>query len=133
MKSVKPGRGPSAMSGVMSLLVGAFGVFWTIAAVSMGAGMMAPFGVIIIIIAVVQGVYHLKNARAKNRHSSFDITDEDEEPDPLNERFHTRIQGLQNPAVPGAGAGAQQNFCPYCGAGTESNHVFCKNCGKNMQ
>lgn len=30
MKSVKPGRGPSAMNAVGSIAVGIFGVFWTI-------------------------------------------------------------------------------------------------------
>ena len=36
MKSIKPGRGPSFMGGVMSILVGLFGVVWTIVAASMG-------------------------------------------------------------------------------------------------
>ena len=37
MKRVKPGRAPSAMGAAMSAVVAVFGVFWTIAALSMGA------------------------------------------------------------------------------------------------
>ena len=52
MKSVKPGRGPSAMSAVTGALVALFGVFWTIIAISAGGWFMAPFGIIFVIIAV---------------------------------------------------------------------------------
>ena len=37
MKSIKPGRGPSMMGGVGSVIAAIFGVFWTIGAVQMGA------------------------------------------------------------------------------------------------
>ena len=36
MKRVKPGRAPSAMGAAMSVVVAVFGVFWTIAALSIG-------------------------------------------------------------------------------------------------
>ena len=45
------------------------------------------FGVVFIIMGIVQAVYHFKNATSKNRYSAFDITDAHEETDPLNERF----------------------------------------------
>ena len=48
MKSIKPGRGPSMMSGVMSVAVGIFGLFWTIMAASIGGGFMALFGLVFI-------------------------------------------------------------------------------------
>ena len=35
MKSIKPGRGPSMMGGVMGIVVAVFGVIWTAAAISM--------------------------------------------------------------------------------------------------
>ncbi len=87
MKSIKPGRGPSFMGGVMSILVGLFGVVWTVIAASAGGGFFALFGIIFIAVAVVQAIYNFKNATGKNRYSAFDITDSSEEPDPLNERF----------------------------------------------
>ena len=52
MKSIKPGRGPSMMSGVMSIAVGIFGLFWTIMAASIGGGFMALFGIVFIGIAI---------------------------------------------------------------------------------
>ena len=57
MKSIKPGRGPSMMGGFMGIVVALFGVFWTIIAVSMGAGLMGIFGIIFVVVAIVQAVY----------------------------------------------------------------------------
>lgn len=37
MKSIKPGRGPSAMGAAGSIIAAVFGLIWTGAAVSMGA------------------------------------------------------------------------------------------------
>ena len=48
MKSIKPGRGPSMMGGLGSIFAGVFGVIWTMAAVQMGAGIFALFGVVFI-------------------------------------------------------------------------------------
>ena len=54
MKSIKRGRAPSMMGGVMSLLIGLFGVAWTIVALRIGGGFMAVFGLIFVAVAVVQ-------------------------------------------------------------------------------
>lgn len=127
MKSVKPGRGPSLMGGVMSIVMGLFGVVWTVVVLRMGAGFMAVFGILFIIAAIVQGIYHLRNATGKKRYSAFDITDGDEEVDPLEERF-----GAQRPQR-GADAGdAPTNFCPYCGASAQGDYAYCRSCGKKM-
>ena len=66
MKHIKPGRGPSMMGGVMSIAIGVFGVIWTIAAAGMGGGLFALFGVVFVIVAIVQAVFHFKNATSKN-------------------------------------------------------------------
>ena len=61
MKSVKPGRGPSAMGAVGSVIAVIFGIFWTITAASMGAPFFFPlFGVLFII---------LGNYLPKTKHS----------------------------------------------------------------
>lgn len=122
MRSIKPGRGPSMMGGVMSIAVGIFGVFWTIMAASMGGGFMALFGLVFIAVAVVQAVYHFKNATSKNRYSAFDITDSGEEPDPLNQRFGAAPE----PAQSGGG------YCPWCGAKVDDGYAFCRKCGKKL-
>lgn len=131
MKSIKPGRGPSMMSGVGSIFVALFGVFWTITAVSMGAWFMVSFGLIFIGIAVFQAVYNFKNATGENRYSAFDIVDETEETDPLNERFGAKkaseYQSFETKAFED-----DSEFCPYCGVKVSKEFEFCHKCGKRL-
>ena len=123
MKSIKPGRGPSMMGGFGSVFSVIFGIFWTILAASMtrGAGLIGIifplFGVLFIIIGVFNAIYHFKNA--------FDITDEDEEPDPLNERFGSASAPTDAPS-------AETHFCPYCGAPVQNDFAFCRKCGREL-
>lgn len=125
MKSVKPGRGPSAMGAIGSAAGVLFGVIWTAAAASMGApSFFLAFGVLFIIVGVVQAVYHFKNATGENRFSEFDITGDGEEPDPLDRRFH----GVSERGASGAAA----RYCPYCGAGAGEGFVFCARCGRQL-
>lgn len=77
------------MGGFISIVMGLFGVIWIFLVSSMGGGFFALFGVIFVIIAIVQAIYHFKNATSKNRFSTFDITDGNEEPDPLNEYYNS--------------------------------------------
>lgn len=134
MRSIKPGRGPSMMSGISGIFVALFGVFWTIAAASMGAVFMVPFGLIFIGFAIVGVVYNLKNATSKNRYSSFDITDGDEEPDPLNQRYGQSYDSYdQNYDAYGRPEDSvDSEFCPYCGNPVEGDYRFCNKCGKEL-
>ena len=127
MKSVKPGRGPSAMGAVGSVIAVIFGIFWTITAASMGAPFFFPlFGVLFIILGVVQAVYHFKNATGENRYSSFDIVEDDEEPDPLNARFGDAPRDGPAPEV------GDFRFCPYCGAKLGADFTYCGTCGRKL-
>jgi len=130
VKSIKPGRGPSMMGGVMSVAVGVFGLIWTAIAVSIGGGLFALFGIVFIIVAIVQAVFHFKNATSQNRYSAFDITDGDEEPDPLNERFGNRPERQEGSRV--VHSGPETVFCPYCGTKAEADHVYCRRCGEQL-
>ena len=114
MKSVKPGRGPSAMGAFAAVGAAIFGIFWIAMASSMGASIMVPFGIIFVVIAVGSAIYSFRNATAKNRMSDFDITEEGEEPDPLNERF------------------GEQRFCTQCGKSLPADARFCPQCGKEI-
>lgn len=88
MKSVKPGRGPSFMNGVGYVAAAVFGIFWMILAGGIGApGLFVAFGAIFVLMAVAGAIYQFSNATRKNRFSAFDITDEQEEPDELNQYF----------------------------------------------
>ncbi len=140
MRSVKPGRGPSMMRAIGSIAAIIFGIIWTIAAASMNAPIFFPlFGLVFIGLGIVQAVYNFRNATRKNRYSAFDITDGNEEPDPLNERFgethgdlepgrdFNNMDGCTN--QPGS---EDANFCPYCGAKLKPGYQFCKHCGKQI-
>ena len=115
MKSLKPGRGPSMMGGIVSVAVGIFGVIWTSLVFSVGAPTpFALFGVVFIAVAVISAIYHFRNATGENRHSIVDITEDGEEPDPLDLRF------------------GQKHYCPFCGNALPENARFCPSCGKEI-
>ena len=114
MKHIKPGRGPSAMGALGSVIAVVFGIFWTVSAASMGAPIsFSIFGVLFVIVGIVQAVYNFKN---------------EDEPDPLNQRF-----GGQPPeAVDTSGPEGPLRYCPYCGAKLGDSYTFCGHCGKRL-
>ena len=133
LRSIKPGRGPSMMGAFGGIIAVIFGIFWTITAASMGAPPIFPlFGVLFIAIAVVNIIYNYKNAIGKNRMSIYDITDENEEPDPLNkyigydrnDRDYTREVSDENEYM---------RFCPYCGEPLKKDYVYCPKCGRHIR
>jgi len=131
MKSIKPGRGPSMMSGVMGIFAAVFGVIWTGAAVSMGAPVFfALFGVGFIAIAIFSAVYNFRNATGENRYSIYDITEHGEESDPLNERFGVKTSAETDDD--GQRNGKKSKFCPWCGTELDSDFVYCNSCGKKL-
>ncbi len=123
MKSIKPGRGPSMMSGIVGIFMICFGILWTVVA-AQSFGAFAIFGVIWTGIAVVTTVYNFKNATNKNRYSQYDITEGDEEPDPLNERFGNAQSANKN--------NTDNKFCPYCGNAVQDDFEYCNSCGKKL-
>jgi hypothetical protein len=131
MKSIKPGRGPSMMGAFGSAAVTLFGVVWTFLVVSAGAPVFfSMFGIIFVVMGIAMTVYNLKNATSKNRYSAFDITDGNEEPDPLNEMF-SETQSGRVAEMAGKEAG-DADFCPYCGAEVEGDYEYCPKCGKKL-
>lgn len=126
MKSIKPGRGPSMMSGAVGIFMIGFGILWTIIAGSAFAP-MAIFGILWTGIAIVITVYSFKNATGKKRYSQFDIVDSEEEPDPLNERF-----GNDNEKDFPDQTSDKNKFCPYCGNAVEGDFEYCNKCGKKL-
>lgn len=125
MKSIKPGRGPSMMSGFGGIFAIIFSIGWTVIAVSMGAPIIFPiFGLCFVALATTTTIYNFKNAKGKNRYSSFDIVDSREEPDPLNEKYSVKDRSDE---------GGRTNFCPYCGTPVKDDHNFCENCGAKLK
>jgi len=144
MKSIKPGRGPSMMGAFGAVAAAIFGVFWTMMAASMGAPIFfVLFGMIFVALGIAQAVYHYKNATSRNRYSAFDITDDKEEPDPLNEYFGgdrnssktEQDDSTRNISEPDTGEENHDSataFCPYCGASVDGEFSFCPKCGKKL-
>lgn len=130
MKSIKPGRGPSLMGGVVCIFMALFGIGWTAFAFSMGGGLFSMFGLVFVGVAVVSAIYNFKNATGKNRYSQFDITDGDEEPDPLNERFGAPRAARSEDKK--ENKNSKNKFCPYCGAEVGDGFAFCNNCGRKL-
>ncbi|MGZ9585730.1 zinc-ribbon domain-containing protein [Paenibacillus marinisediminis] len=153
MKSIKPGRGPSSQAAVGSVVSIIFGVIWTIGAFSMTrdapfpmVGIIFPlFGIVFIAIGVFNAVYHYKNATGKDRMSLFDIVDQEEESDPLQERYgrgkmtpDRRLSKMnddrngQQPEPRAANRRFEGDYCPYCGTKMESDFDYCPKCGKDI-
>ncbi|MED4573024.1 zinc ribbon domain-containing protein [Brevibacillus agri] len=137
MKSIKPGRGPSAMGAAGSIAVVVFGIFWTIMAFVITqdspfpvVGSIFPlFGVVFVIIGIAQGVYHYKNATGKERMSLYDITDASEEGDPLNRKYGGERAAGKPTRTEAAG---EKAFCPYCGQRVQADYQYCPGCGKKV-
>jgi hypothetical protein len=141
MKSVKPGRGPSMMGGIVGIMLAVFGVVFLIVLINssnsfdsygyggFGSGPVTlgiVFCIIFIITAAIVAVYNFVNAGRKNRYSVLDITDGQEEPDPLNEKFgsgHYETQPVLR---------TDNAFCPYCGSSVQGDFEFCNACGKKL-
>lgn len=151
MKSIKPGRGPSGMSFIGSVIAIVFGIFWTVIASIMTTnlpfgiiGKIFPlFGVIFIIMGIVQAAYHYNNATSRDRFSLFDITDRDEEGDPGDKWIRNGLLSkgtdkyVSEDVVedPGNDTGKKEDmaYCPYCGKSLNSNYTFCPRCGRNVR
>lgn len=145
--SVKPGRGPSFMGGVMALVAVVAGVIWMVTASAMaadspfgGVGSFLPaFGLLFILVGLVSVVYSFRNAVARERYSVLDITDSETEPDPLNELLgNSSPQGdagddyARQDRRPGSREIGGVRYCPYCGKSVQEEFKFCPVCGKEL-
>jgi hypothetical protein len=136
MYSIKPGRGPSLMGAIGGVAVAVVGVGWTLMAVRMGAPVFfALFGVVFVFLALVGVIYNLFNATQKNRMSAFDVTSDDDEPDPIATAMgHAPDQAATRPAGHAAvdaelDTSSAARFCPTCGAPLIGGEDHCPYCG----
>ncbi len=131
------------MSGIAGIGAVIFGIFWTIMAAQTGVPFLAAFGIIFVVMAVVGVIYNMKNATGEKRYSAFDIVDEVEEEDPLNERFGRNAKADSDERTDSEAPGSQEerfhavpqgenNFCPYCGAPVKETYTFCRKCGRRL-
>ena len=119
MYSVKPGRGPALMGGIGGIVVAVFGVVWTVGAMSMGAPpFFALFGLLFVGMAIAGVVYNFYNATSRNRLSTFDVTTDREEGDPIADalgRGGASRQSAQNDSSKGPRKFPGEH-CPFCAA-----------------
>lgn len=77
------------------------------------------FGVLFMLLAVSNAIYHFRNAKKKNRDSLYDITDS---------TFEER-EGTHDAFVPTPEA----HYCPYCGTPLVDGARYCQNCGQKIR
>jgi len=117
------------MSMVGGIGAALFGVFWCIVAGTIGAWFMIPFGLIFVGMAIYSVIYNYHNVTSENRYSVFDIVDEFEETDPLNEKYGKKAS--TNKTI-SENKGTSVAYCPYCGTQVDSEFDFCPKCGKHL-
>ena len=122
------------MSCVVGIAVAGFGVFWTIMAASMGApGFFVLFGVVFVLIAIGGVVYNFHNATHKNRISTFDITTQNEESNPIAQAMgHAPHPSDTGQSGTGSPRKYEGGFCPFCGEKANSEFDYCPKCGKDI-
>ena len=132
----------SAVGAAVSIL---FGIFWTVMAFVITKDAPIPFvhfafpafGVIFILLGVISLIYSITNTVSPNRLSTFDITTDTEEPDPLNQRFGRPSEGAAatpSPHVRSTNSPRKYpgEFCPFCGERVTNEMDFCPKCGKDI-
>jgi len=125
--SVKTGRVPSLMQGVVEIIAGVFvGVIWINIADQTGQGVFRYFhyaGYVVILIAILGGSYHIYNALAKNRFSEQDVVFSGQEPDPFSRFLDDDELNLQT----------SNTYCETCGNTVNEGDNFCPGCGKDVR
>ena len=135
MKSIKRGRASSMTSGIVGIVMSM--VFFGMAMqVSDGFGEFAFMPIIMGLIVLGASIAEIIGATRKNRFSEYDITDDGEEPDPLNQYYGGQAQSTQNwqspTSAPTQSGTAAQSYCPYCGTRVEQGFAYCPYCGKRL-
>lgn len=97
---------------VVSIIALIFVIFWCVAAVSMGAGIMLIFGLPFLGLMVFRLVMTVKAMKKADQKSADPW---DQPPIPETPRQNT--------------AGG---FCPYCGGTLEEHFQFCPHCGRRL-
>ena len=94
-----------------------FGVFWCLAALSMGAGFMLIFGIPFVGLLAYRLVMVAKYGDEKLKQPPVQEQSPRQEVDPWDRK--------ERPAADG--------FCPYCGSSVEETFEYCPKCGRKLK
>ena len=125
MRSVKRGRGPSFTGAAVSICMALFGLLWSVVVFQSGGGLFGAFGLIFVAIGIINAIHNFRNAVSPDRYSEYDITEDREETDPLNELFGRSSSSNGN--APYGTYSVGNSFCPYCGNEVKKDFEFCNN------
>ncbi len=135
MKSIKRGRASSLTSGIVGIAM-SIAFFGIATQVSSDFGEFAFVPMIMGLIVLGLSIGEIIGATRKNRFSEYDITDDGEEPDPLNQYYGGQEQPTQNwqspTSAPVQSGTVAQSYCPYCGTCVEQGFAYCPSCGKRL-
>jgi hypothetical protein len=95
----------------VSLVALIFGIFWCLAALSMGAGFMLVFGIPVVGLMAYRLVMVAKHGEDKPKQPLR------QEADPWDRQ--------ERPVADG--------FCPYCGSSVEETFEYCPKCGRKLK
>lgn len=135
MYHVKPGSGPSLWNIVGGIIGVVFTIFWIIPAGAKNASWVSvAFGVLMLLLFIGWIAYNGFNAFSDNRVSTFDITTDREEPDPVA-RIAKSVKGGEATGDQELPTGTRKfpgDFCPFCGENAGASFQFCPKCGKGI-
>jgi len=122
------------MGGITSVFIAILGVVWINFASSMGAPeLFTMFGGVFVLVAIGSAIYNFYNALARNRMSEYDVTDRNEEIDPIANRLgYGHIDKEQPIDRTESKRKYEGGFCPFCGAAVNNDFDFCPKCGKDI-
>lgn len=95
----------------MSVVALIFGIFWCLAALSMGAGVMLIFGIPFVGLLGYRLVMVAKHGEEKPKEPPR------QEVDPWERQESANANG----------------FCPYCGSSVEESFAYCPKCGRKLK
>ena len=129
MKSIKPGRGPSLLSGIATLIGIAVIICFAAMAIKMRQTFFLIIAGFILLVYICFTIYHFSNAIKKNRHSILYIEDDRESNSSPSAEPKEPSALLNGKPIDGVAP----RYCPYCGKDTESDFLYCKFCGRKLK
>lgn len=106
----------SASSLVVSIIATVFIFIWTIFSISIGFIPFVFFGIVMLVVSIVNLIKVSKNLH-KGLSNEVDFIDDDYQ---INHKDYIYEEK------------DDKNFCPYCGCKLQDDYEYCPSCGKEL-